>query len=559
MISPKPSGGGRRVYTGVILVLVCLVWLLGAVWYPLPFWQLSGDYSWYSLSHAITLEARVGGFEASNLGYKVHPGVPFGLASWVSLRLATPTSHGTEERIAYGIEHAEEYWLWAKTTALVVNLWGLFMMGFWFRPGCKHYLLAAGAFAAALPAWYHVALFQLSIESLALVYVTSVFAMGYLTLAPPSGVNAVMGRSVIGTDRLRDLSAVGVGAITAVGCSMKIYYMAPTIGLWCGALVAGGLGSLPWWRLGRSALLCAGGFVLTLACLVQTILDWSIFGEWFRWNWQMVSHAGRYGTAEAGFPSLSVVWDAMKDLSLSTSGSFPVLVAGACMFSGLAVWNHRHEWEWLGAYCPFACAVLVAIVINGVGFLKHYSPLSQHYGIIIAASLPCLVFIMAADQASKTPVTLFTWAVACFLAATLFNVASIHARQLSNSADVLSDLRLIESLPLADGERRVWAYFSPAKQGVVPLIAQYAGTRLVSHFVERAGGVDTVPDQYPQAEHWRYLVFPKSYYPTKEAVLRQYMDMFDFRSTRYRLTEKMKFTELKAFILVEQQEANEKS
>jgi hypothetical protein len=421
----------------------------------------------------------------------------------------------------------------------------------------KHYLIASGTVVAALPAWYHVALFQLSIESLALVYVVSLFGLGYLLLASAGNHQAFMDKSTLGVDRLRDVCATAVGVMTAVGCSLKIYYMAPGIGVCAGIVVAGWLGSLTWAQVGRSLLLCAGGFVLTLLGVIQTILDWSVFDEWLRWNWQMLSHAGRYGTAAEGFVSLSAVGEAVKDLLLTTTGTFPLLVVGACALSGLSLWRRRHDQEWRASYFPFACAVLVAITISGVGFLKHYSPLSQHYGVIIAASLPCLVFIVAADHPSGRRSTLCLWAVAIAMVATLLNVASIHHGQLSNSGAIRRDLQQIQSLPLDDGERRVWAYFSPSKPGVIPLIAQYAGTRLVVDASGQVRGADTVPDQYPEAERWRYLLFPKFYYPTKEAVLLRYRDMFDFEATRYHLDEKMKFAELEAFILVERGDFSE--
>ncbi len=556
-INPKASDPSITI--PVILVFVCLTWFMGAVWFALPFWQLTGDYSWYSLSHAVTLEARAGGFAATNLGYKVHPGVPFGIASWLSLRLATISAEGSTQRIAYGIEHADEYWMWAKIMALCMNLAGFVIMGLLFGRDRKHYLIAAGTVVAALPAWYHVALFQLSIESLALVYVMGLFGLGYVSLTSVGNLQAVVDNTAVGVDRLRDLCATAVGVVTAVGCSMKIYYMAPGIGACGGIVVAGWLGSLTWARVWRSLSLCAGGFVLTLMGVVQMTLDWSVFDEWLRWNWKMLSHAGRYGTASEGFLTVSSVWGAAKDLWLSTTGTFPILVAGSCALCGLSLWRRRHDHEWFASYFPFACAVFVAIMINGLGFLKHYSPMSQHYGVIIAASLPCLVFIFAADQASGRRSTLSLWAVALAMVATLLNVASVHRGQLSNSVAIMRDLQLIQSLPLDDGERRVWAYFSPSKSGVIPLIAQYAGTRLVVEATGQARGADTVPDQYPEAARWRYLLFPKSYYPTKEAVLLRYRDMFDFQSTRYQLDEKMKFTELEAFILVEREDSSEES
>lgn len=555
----SPNAGEHWTTTPLILGFVCLIWFLGAVWFALPFWQMTGDYSWYSLSHAFTLESRAGGGVASNLGYRVHPGVPFGVASWLSLRLATISAQGSAERIAYGIEHADEFWMWAKILALCLNLAGFVIMGLLFGRNRKHCFIAAGMVLGALPAWYHVALFQLSIESLALAYVMSVFGLGYLTLAPPDNLKVVLRELAFETDRLRDVSAIAVGVMTAVGCSMKIYYMAPAVGVCCGIVVAGGLGSLSWARAGRSLLLCAGGFALALLGVVQTILDWSVFNEWLRWNWQMLSHAGRYGTAAEGFLSVSAVGEALQDLFRSTTGTFPLLVAGACALSGLSLWRHRHDRQWLSSYFPFTCAVLVAITINGLGFLKHYSPLSQHYGVIIAASLPCIVFILAADEASSTSSTLSLWAVAVSLMATLPAVAATHRVQMSNSVAVVRDLQLIQALPLNEGERRVWAYFSPTKLGVAPLIARYAGSQLVADTAGEGAKADTVPDDYPEATHWRYLLFPRAYYPTREAVLRRYRDMFDFQSTNYRLDEKMRFTDLETFILVERQDSTEGS
>lgn len=552
-MTPLTPGGFSRNYSVlVILVLVCAIWVMGAAWFPLPFWQITGDYSWYSLSHAFTLEARAGGFPASNFGYKIHPGIPFGVASWLSLRLATLSVGGSPERIAYGLQHAEEYWMWAKVVALLLNLGGLLIMGLWFRQNQKLYVLAGGTYFAALPAVYHVALFQLSIESLALIYVMSVYALGYLALAPTHKGIAALDKSVLGPDGIRDLCAAAIGVMTAMGCSMKIYYLAPTVGLICGALVAGWIGALSWLRVGRSAFWFLGGFVLAVLVVIHTILGWPVLHEWMSWNWQMLSHTGRYGTAAEGFISGAATWDALKNLSISTWGAFPALVVGTCTLSGLTLWRNRHEREWVASYLPFACAVLVAIAMNGAGLLKHYLP---HYGIVIVAGLPCLVFVMAADRLSRRLPMLFCWGVALFLIATLLNVASTHSRQLTKSSAIMRDLSVIQALPIDGGQRRVWAYFSPSKQGVAPIVAQYSGARLAPEAIGQAAEViDTVPNQYPEAEHWRYLVFPKTYYPTRDAILHRYKDMFDFQSTRYLLTEDMKFIDLETFIVVEREE-----
>jgi hypothetical protein len=77
-------------------VAVTGLWYYFAVLQAVPFWLLSSDYNWYSLSMAFTIESNMaGGPKSINHGNYCHPAIPFEVLSWIALRLTTLGISGT--------------------------------------------------------------------------------------------------------------------------------------------------------------------------------------------------------------------------------------------------------------------------------------------------------------------------------------------------------------------------------------------------------------------------------------------------------------------------------
>src|ERR1700712_4049397 len=93
--------------------LLLAIWIYFGLLHAIPYWQGETDYSWYSLSQAFTLESDLAGHPAENAGFYAHPGIPFGIVSWLAFRLSTIGIATSADRITFAIQHAEHYWLWA--------------------------------------------------------------------------------------------------------------------------------------------------------------------------------------------------------------------------------------------------------------------------------------------------------------------------------------------------------------------------------------------------------------------------------------------------------------
>src|SRR5215203_7344531 len=111
----------KNLFVAFPYAFVFSMWMYFGIMHSIGFWQLTGDYQWYSLSQAFTLEAKFAGFPAANNGYDVHPGVPFGFASWLALRMVAWGISGPAERISYALANAEQFWTCAIIVALALN------------------------------------------------------------------------------------------------------------------------------------------------------------------------------------------------------------------------------------------------------------------------------------------------------------------------------------------------------------------------------------------------------------------------------------------------------
>ena len=543
MKGSHPFGLAIRLAWAVPFLVTIAAWAWGSVLNPLPFWQVETDYSWLSLSHAYTVEARLAGHPALNHGYTVHPGVPFGIVSWIALRLSTLSVAGAEGRIVDGLVHADRYWMWAKFMALLLNLAGLGVLRYLFRGRLQFYLMAAAAYLACLPAVYNAALFQLSNESLALLYLTGFYTLAYIALSPVASATGS------GLPRRQQATCFFLGVLTAAGWSIKIYYLAPSIGLVAGMLTASALGILPWKSLRSAAGFYFAGLVVGVSVVGFGFLGWDALKAWWLWNWKMLTHTGRYGNAGDGFLSSDSVLAAAKALVVSTRGAFPAMVAVLATLTFRTIGRNWHDQNWKKTWLPFSVAALAGVSINLLAALKHYAP---HYCISVAASLAWLLFIVSSDRTGSRAFRVLYVLIPVCLLLTLDAAKEDHLFHLNKSAAVLRDIEAIFKLPMEPGKRRMWAYFSPSREGTAPLVAYEAGSPFVEGIIKKTiGATDNTPNLDPNPGDWQYIIFPRRYYPTAASLVVNYKKMFDFKSGVFEMTGGEKVTELETFLVVE--------
>ncbi|WP_158904619.1 hypothetical protein [Burkholderia sp. L27(2015)] len=537
------------IFTSLPFILVAAVWLYFAVLHPIPYWQESGDYPWYALSQAFTLEAKFSGFPATNLGYNIHPGVPFGFAGWVAFRLATQGLSDSSERIAYAMANAQTFWLWAKIIALALNLAGMLALQRIFKGDALRFCIACGLYFAAIPAVFGTSLLQLTNESFALVYITSFYYLTFRLLTDQKNLETEpRPRSSIFT---RDLLSFLLGSLTALGCSIKIYYTAPAFGMVIGLIAAVMVKALDKRSALRVFVTFLGGLLFSGTLVINFVIGWPAFKEWIIWNYGMLSHTNRYGSGDQGFMQLSLALDAIKDLTFTTLGTFPLITASLItIYLGTTI-NGIKDKPWKKKNIPFVVAIFFGIFINLTGLLKHYSPLSQHYALPLCASLSCLLLIKNKDAYGRNFLKIGVILVAALLVVNLHSYTKIHTTNNQLASAVIRDSETIEKLPLLPGEKRVWGYYSPTKAGVMPMINQYAGSSFVSQIINKnSSSNDVTPNDDRDTKNWRYVIFPKSYFPTRESIPQNYPKQFDFAVTKFAIRDTDKISELETFFLL---------
>jgi hypothetical protein len=526
--------------------LTVAVWWYYAVFAAIPYWQETGDYSWYALSHAFTLESIYAHSPAFNTGYGVHPGLPFGFLSWVAFRLTTLGIPTPGERMAYVVEHAEVFWLYAKTIALLLNLAGIYALQRGARRNTLLFWISFLVYFAMLPAVFHGSLVQLTNESFALLFIVAAYILAgrhyFVCMATAAPVS-------VETRRLTTADGLGfaIGALGAVGWSIKIYYLAPIIGLASGLFVAGGIGSIPWGHVVRTTIAAAIGFIVFFSAIVTLTMGWSGVAAWARWNWSMLSHVSSYGSGASGFVDVGNVADAAAELMTSTGLRFPIIFAAITLAALVFVTRRGADPLWRAKNLPLYIALALGLAINVLGLLKHYSP---RYALPVCATLSCLVLLLNHDL---TPRALKISAILATILAALNLVAfaSGHATLLNVAHEILENEQQIARLPLAPGEKRVWGYYSAVKAGELPLIITFSGSSLASRSVFPAGqSRDTVPNSDPSAKDWKYIVFPKPAFPTRASIAANYLTRFDFAEAEFRIKPEDKITELRQFFVV---------
>ena len=528
------------IFTTLPFVFILFVWLYFAVLHPIPFWYINDDYPAHALSHAFTLDSNLSGVKSYNYGYGVHPGIPFGFVSWLAFRLSTLGFSDSGSRISYALTHADSFWFWAKIFALALNITGLLVMKQIFKRPVMFFIASGVYFAGAGALAGFQSFLELENESFTLLYITLYYYLSYILLTCFSER-----RETIFKISTPDLLSCCLGALTAIGCSIKIYYMGPAVGLALGVMVAMIAGTFDKKTGLRIFILFLINFLLFGFFIVYFIISWPLFQSWVIWNWSMLFHAGRFGTGPNEFLKLSFVFKAINDLRVSTNGSFPIIFMFLIMTCLLTTLKRIKDKLWIQQYVPFVVTLLIGIFISLVALLKHYSP---HYALPLYASLACSLLII--DQNIRNRVILSVGVIAVFILADRSVVAYdlVHQQALNNVSAVIRDVKIIEALPISIGQKRVWGYLTPAKACQLALISQYSGSPLVTQIYSHSTDISPVYDR--SCETWRYVIFPKVYFPTQESISSA-NKMFDFSTTKFKKNNSDKILELETVFVLE--------
>ena len=531
-------------------IIITAIWLYFAIIHPLPFWQEIGDYPWDSLSQAFTLESKLAGHSASNFNYHIHPGIPFAFASWIAFRMATLGLHNAEERITYVISNPENFWFWAKTIALSLNLLGVYLIQCMYRKNLGLFFLGTTIYFSAVPAAFGISLLQLSNESFALIQIILFYFLTYLFFKYFINSKIESDSKTKSNSTLYILSIL-LGSLSALGWSIKIYYVAPSIGLLLGFITSLVLGLCDKKLAFRLILFFLTSFILVETLIIFSIMGWSAFTNWVKWNWEMITHVKRYGNGEKGFMRLSLAKRAIESLSYSTKGTFPfvfVSVIGVVLFTFFRFSKNK---SFFFENLPFLVTIFSGITINFIGLIKHYSPLSQHYALPVVASLIPMLLIVQSGNFNRQIFLIGNFIFIIPFLINLIGYSNIQKFSLQFAEASIRDSKYIDTLPIHRNERRVWGYFTPINAGIIPMINQYAGSSFVSKVINKScNPIDITPNMEPDTKRWRYVIFPKTYYPTLASLSKNFPKMFDFAITKFSLHNTDKITDLETLFLL---------
>lgn len=84
------------------------------------------------------------------------------------------------------------------------------------------------------------------------------------------------------------------------------------------------------------------------------------------------------------------------------------------------------------------------------------------------------------------------------------------------------------------------------------MIVKYSGSPIASEAIFANGlkQTDISPNSDPKSENWKYVMFPKEYYPSIADLKSNYRTMFDFAATKFEIAETDEIVELNRFFLL---------
>ena len=127
-----------------------------------------------------------------------------------------------------------------------------------------------------------------------------------------------------------------------------------------------------------------------------------------------------------------------------------------------------------------------------------------------------------------------------------------NSKNIDLAYSIIDDLKEINRLPLQPHEKRVWGYRCLNSVGTASMIKQYARSSYFTSVIKDLYENDISPldSRFRDTLTWKYVIFPKTYYPTEESIGLKTGSMFDFKVTQFELEKKDKVLELENFFVV---------
>ena len=529
-------------------IFVIGLWVYFCILNSVPFWQISDDYPWHSISHALSIESSFLGYPAINHGVFGHPGIPWGYACWIAYKLAQLSFPPFNNEFEIFTNEVESYWLYASLLALILTLVGMFFLNYIFRKSMTRFFIGVGILFAASSAYLHSALTILKIESFALIYITIFYFLIYKWFDDSEKQQLAVFRFKV---LRRDILTLIFGALTIFGATLKIYYLAPAVGLIVALTISVWLGYIKNKIYLRTISIYLISAFISSLFVIFIVIDWYTFNELIKWNLNMLTHSGYYGRGESGFLDADFVVTNFRKIAIQpvNIGFWIITIIMLTAYISIFLVNRNIE-IWKKNNLPFFCALMVGVTIGTIGLLKHYSP---HYAIPVIATLTCFPLIEDRGLLNRALIII---SFACLLISLSVINISIKGKENSKNIDsaysIIDDIKHIKQLPLLPQEKRVWGYRSLHSVGALPMIKQYARSSYFTPVINDLFENDISPldSRFRDTLTWKYVIFPKTNYPTEESIGLKTVSMFDFKVTQFELEKKDKILELENFFVV---------
>lgn len=483
---------GSALALAVILSALAYGWWLQVIDSGRDLWSVSqDDYSTLSLAHALNLEwwFRTGEHFSQPDILEVHPGLPFYFLSWVALRISGVGRPAGWDLVWETLISPDRYWLAQQALAFLLAAAGTVV--FFIRArgrGLAAAIAASWIFYCVTFVTWHYGLTRLGNDSAALLFA----AVFYLAAC----------RSF--TDQ-RSVYWLALGAVCALAYLSRLNYIT-----WLLAALLG-LAAMPFCgaRIGtafRGLGLCLLGFVGAFAAVAIPVLGWNGVGNLLTRHWQVLTHSGYYGGGDAGvvswqslIRSLNAVWTGTSLLHL-----LMLLTGVAVMGVGLKLKDR----EWRARSLPLGITCFAAAGIALAAALKHFH---AHYLIAAAALLPALVLWLVEHVERRSAWLIAPVVVYAFIG--VFGENRGWTEQFKeNHAKLVADVAAVRSLPLENGQTRIWARNITAIPYAVGSVARLSSVRALGDRLDaelRPEISFEVARDRPDDDSWRYIVFPR--------------------------------------------------
>jgi hypothetical protein len=474
---------------GVIVISALVSWSANIL-YPSHFWESGDDYVYLSLAHALNLEARLAdGRYYRDVGLVGHPGIPFYLVSWLSLRAAA-LSAGAADAVNYGLSSANEFYFSTRVAAALITITSLF-----FSWKAMH----------GLPSIYRLLAIAAFFSCTKEAFLYAFFVLGNETFAFPIFTMMLWSIRSVAHSRDGQLVCWGLlGAVAAFAYTVKLLYLNVLVaGLATAVADAWFLHRLANWLFIRQALkrvICVLiGFLVVSSTMIYLAMGTEGAYDLFQFHYSVYSHAGLYGKGDGGVFSMHSLYTS----ALSIVRNSPILLLLAVIALAFGTALRAICRDRFSALCAVASSV--AMLVGMAAALKHYEP---HYLLAVGAAFP-LAFRAIFASGSLRPMAAVA-IVGCLSITLLASFNSLMAKTVQSN-EVGQDEASILAMPLAAGEARLWTYRVPSRYFVEGFVAMCSGVPDIIALANATAAVDT--SSYAQIpKDYRYVVLDKGYF-----------------------------------------------